>query len=265
MRSFYRFSLCIAATLMLSISERGQAFSLGVRAGAGMELFKVSAIKLFRNDENTQITADDEFIDRAPIHFGADLVITPLNFGNLGISVLLGFRGTSAKVDGQFNDERQFSYLPIGASVDYSMGSLRFSGYTLYDLSLGPKFIVSSGSTGTSANLEVKGLSRLRFGATGEFFILKNLSIFAGGDLVTGSFENGPGQISVKDEAGGLLDVTVSASQNKISGFSFGGGVAYTYALSESKDSTRTKASKKQGKKQGKKPRKKTSKKKKAK
>lgn len=256
MRSFYRQTLGIAILAILLTSQEGRAFSLGVRAGAGMELLTMTGIKLIRTDENKQITSDDE-IQRTPIQFGLDLVVTPVQFGAIGVSAIVGFRGTSAKVEGPFNDEREFNYLPVGASVDYTLGSLKFSGYTLYDLALGPKLTVSSASTNTSAALDVKGLSRLRFGALGEFFILKNLSVFAGADLVSGSFENGPGQINVQDDAGGLLDVTVSPVQNKVSGFSFGAGVAYTYALSASGSSEVSKEVKKPGKKSRKKVKKK--------
>lgn len=248
MLRLHRITLGSAAALIFLASPDAQAFSLGVRAGAGLEILTMTGIKLTRTDENKQITTDED-IQRTPLHFGADLVVTPVQFGNLGISGLVGFRSTSAKVEGPFNDERQFNYLPVGASVDYSMGPLRLSGSVLYDLAMSPKLSVSSGSTGTSAELEVKNMSRLRFGALGEFFFLKNLSVFAGGDFVTGGFENGPGQISVNDDAGGLLEVAVSGVQNKISGFSFAAGIAYTYSLSKLDVASVSSEAKKQGKK----------------
>lgn len=177
MPRYSRVTLCVATVLTLAFSEQGRAFSVGVRAGAGSELLTMSGIKLTKKDDGQQITADGD-VERVPIQFGADLVVTPVKFGSLGISAIVGFRGTSANVEGSFSDERQFNYLPIGLSVDYTIGSLRLSGLGLFDLGLSPKFVVSSPETNTKAELEVKNLSRLRFGVVGEFFILKNLSVF---------------------------------------------------------------------------------------
>lgn len=252
MHGSLRFLASGCAVLLFSTAQQGLAFSLGVRAGAGLELLTLTGIKLIQTAENKQITTDED-IQRSPFHFGLDLVVTPVQMGALGVSALVGFRSTSAKVDGPFNDERQFSYLPIGASVDYSLGALRFSGLGIYDLAMSPKLTVSSASTNTKAELEVKGLSRLRFGALAEYFILKNLSVYASGELVTGSFENSEGSFAVQDNEKNPLDVTVSAVKNKMSGFSIGGGVAYTYALSTPAEEPKIKKS--SGKKKRKKSR----------
>lgn len=50
MRSFYRQTLGIAILAILLTSQEGRAFSLGVRAGAGMELLTMTGIKLIRTD-----------------------------------------------------------------------------------------------------------------------------------------------------------------------------------------------------------------------
>lgn len=247
MLRLHRITLGSAAALIFSASPEAQAFSLGVRAGGGLEVLTLTGIKFFRADGDDQIKTDDD-IQRTPLHFGADLVVTPVNFGNLGVSGLIGFRSTTAKVKGQFNDERLFNYLPVGASVDYTLGSFRLSASTLYDLAMSPKLIISSDETSTSADLEVKGLSRLRFGAVGEYFLLKNLSFFAGGDFVTGSFDNGVGQIAIKDGEK-VVELAVSSAKNKISGFSFAAGIAYTYSLAKSDDANVSNKAKKQGKK----------------
>lgn len=253
MHGFRIIALGISFASMLAVSQQGRAFSLGVRAGAGMEMLTMSGVKLTQKSDGQQITGNED-IERSPIQFGAELVVTPVQFGNLGLSALVGFRGTSASVEGSFSDDRQFNFLPIGLSLDYNLGSLRLSGLGSFDLGLSPKFSVSSADTNTTADLEVANLSRLRFGFVGEYFIFKGLSVFAGGELITGSYDSGPGELSVSvndpnSETPTVIDVAVAEAKNKIFGFGFGAGVAYTYSLSSSESSKVTKEVRKQGKK----------------
>lgn len=207
-------------------SEQAAAFSLGIRPNAGMELLTLSGVQLKRDDDQTFATTNKD-VSRNTIFFGGDLALTPLEFGKMSVSALVGFRTTSTKATGAFNDEISFSYIPVGASVDYALGKIRTSAYFTYDLGMSPKIKLSVDSTKSSLDAKISGLSRLRFGALGEFFVMPSLSVFAQGDLAMGGYKNEAGALILADSAGDPLPTTYQPNNNKLSGLTFGGGVSY--------------------------------------
>ncbi len=221
-------SLCLLALALSvsSFSSPASAFSLGIRPNAGMELLTLSGVQLKRDDDQTFATTNKD-VSRNTIFFGGDLALTPLEFGKMSVSALVGFRTTSTKATGAFNDEISFSYIPVGASVDYALGKIRTSAYFTYDLGMLPKIKLSVDSTKSSLDAKISGLSRLRFGALGEFFVMPSLSVFAQGDLAMGGYKNEAGALILADSAGDPLPTTYQPNNNKLSGLTFGGGVSY--------------------------------------
>jgi hypothetical protein len=206
---------------------QASAFSLGIRPYGGSELLTIPSTVLVDPADPSKVLSnpDKKTVSRALIFFGGDLAVTPLEMGPLSVSALLGFRTMSASTDGAVKDTLSFSYLPVGLSVDFALKKLRASGYFSYDLGLGAKFALAVAQPANELDLKMQKLSRLRFGAFAEFFILNSLSVFGMGDYATGSFETTGGPLTILD--GEEVAVNVVGGQNKLSALTFGGGIAY--------------------------------------
>jgi hypothetical protein len=154
----------------------------------------------------------------------------------MSVSALLGLRMASSKATGDFNDELSFMYIPIGASFDYMLGSMRFSGYATFDLGMSPKLKITVPSTGDSLEPKLSSLSRIRFGAFGEYFIIPALSVFAQGDYGMGGYKSDAGQKEIRLGGGenGETVALLAANENKLKGLTFGGGVAYYFPAPKS-------------------------------
>lgn len=207
-------------------SSPASAFSLGIRPNAGMELLTLPGVQLKRDDDQTFATKNG-VIGRNFLFFGGDLSITPIEFGKMSVSALVGFRTTSTKATGAFNDEISFSYVPVGASFDYALGKIRTSAYFSYDLGMSPKLKLSVDATQSSLDAKISSLSRLRFGALGEFFVMPSLSVFAQGDFAMGGYKNEAGALILADLDGGGVPTTFQPNNNKLSGLTMGAGVSY--------------------------------------
>lgn len=206
------------------------AFSLGIRPYAGSELVTIPSTVLVdpTNPEKVLSNPDKKTVSRALIFFGGDLAVTPVEMGPLSVSALLGFRTMSASTNGDVKDTLGFSYLPVGLSVDFALKKLRASGYFSYDLGLGAKFSLAVAKPANELDLKMQKLSRLRFGAFAEFFVLNSLSVFGMGDYATGSFETTGGPLTIFDgNSNEEVPVNVVGGPNKMSALTFGGGVAY--------------------------------------
>lgn len=219
-------SLLVLALSFALFSEPAAAFSLGIRPNAGMELLTLSGVQLTRDDDQSFVTTNND-VARNSIFFGGDIALTPIEFGKMSVSALVGFRTTSTKAKGPFNDEISFSYLPVGASLDYSLGKIRTSAYFTYDLGMSPKLKLSVDSTKSSIDAKISGLSRLRFGVLGEFFVIPSVSVFAQGDYTLGGFKNEAGSLILTAVEGDPLPVTYQPNDNKFKGLTFGEGVSY--------------------------------------
>jgi len=206
-----------------------QAFSLGIRPYVGVELATLPGTKLVDAEDPTLKRSNDLDVKRNFIFYGGELAVTPVQMGALSVSALVGFRMmSSATTSGLVNDTLKMSYVPVGASVDFAMSNLRFSGLFTYDLGLAPKFILSVQNPSNTLDLQMAKLSRLRFGALGEFFVMPALSVFGMFDYATGSFEIASGPLSIfSEQANEEIKVNVVGGQNKLSALTFGGGVAY--------------------------------------
>lgn len=223
----HRFILLIVGCASLACPV-AYGFSLGVRPFAGVEMLNLTGVKLIRLDDLTQVTADGN-VKRNPMAFGLDLAVTPLEFGNLSISTSVGYRMTSTSTKGPdaYNDDISFSYIPIGLSFDFSVKSFRTSGFFSYDLGMSPKIKLSVDKTGSSLDVKVAGLSRMRFGGRGEFFITPSFSLFGQGDYAMGQYKTDTGPLDLADQEGNRLPAVLAPSESKLSGLTFGGGVAY--------------------------------------
>jgi hypothetical protein len=208
-----------------------QAFSLGLRPYLGSEIVTLPGTKLFDAD-GTQRTLDVKDVSKNFVYFGGEIAATPVELGALSVSLLAGFRmmsSTSApSATAPIGDALKLSYLPLGASVDFAISKIRSSGYFSYDLGVGPSFILNVASPANSANLQMSKLSRMRFGALAEFFVMPSLSVFGNFDFSTGSFQLGAQTLSfASDGSDNVLQLSTQAGVNKLSALSFGGGVAY--------------------------------------
>jgi len=228
--TFHRKSVALALFSACFIPTSASAFSLGIRPNAGLEMITVNSLKLVDADGRAYVPADE--VARSFLFFGADVVFTPIKFNNnMSVSALLGLRMASSKLTGAFVDELSFMYIPIGASFDYMLGSLRFSAYSTFDLGLSPKLKITVPATSASLEPKLASLSRIRFGAFGEYFIIPALSVFAQGDYGIGGYksEKGEKEIDLGDTEQSKRIGFLSANDNKLKGLTFGGGVAYYF------------------------------------
>jgi hypothetical protein len=226
---FRKTNVCLGLFSFFAFPCVASAFSLGIRAGGGMEMNTVSAWRLF-TVEGEPLNKGGE-TSRNFISFGADLVVTPVTFGSMSVSALLGARLTSSKATGDFNDELSLMYLPIGASFDYLLGRLRMSGYATFDLGLSAKLKISVPATGDSLEPKLASLSRIRFGALGEFFIIPALSVYGQADYGMGGYKNDTGgkEFRVNLPSSPDTPAQLATNDNKLKGLTFGGGVAYYF------------------------------------
>ncbi|MEY3902380.1 MAG: hypothetical protein RL189_1686, partial [Pseudomonadota bacterium] len=182
--SCYRFGPIRPALVLLMFGLAGpmqaSAFSLGIRPYGGSELVTIpSTVLVDPGDANKVLSnPDKKTVERALIFFGGELAVTPLEMGPLSVTALLGFRTMSTTTNGDVKDTLSFSYLPVGLSVDFALKKLRASGYFSYDLGLGAKFALSVAQPANALDLKAQKLSRLRFGAFAEFFVMNSLSVF---------------------------------------------------------------------------------------
>ena len=215
--------------LLVISSNQAFPFSLGLRPFGGVEMMSLTAVQLQRLDDQTFITKTDVTeVKRFMPFFGAELALTPIEFGDSAISLLVGYRRTSAKTIGQFSDEVLFAYLPVGMSYDYASRKMRLSGYLNYDLGLSPQMKLTVENTGSTLNAKISGLSRIRFGGLSEFFMNPNVSFSIFADYATGGFKNESGTLNFEADSKELIPASYVANEkNKISGLSFGAGFAF--------------------------------------
>jgi hypothetical protein len=181
-------------------------------------------------DTSRVLSGASKSVQRSVIFFGSDFIAALFEKGAISVSALLGFRMTNCATTsgGSVNDTIGMSYLPIGMSIDLAMKKLRTSAYFSYDLGIGPKFVLTVAQPSNTLDLKMTGLSRMRFGALGEFFILKSLSAFGMADYSTGSYTFGGGPLTIfNKETNEEVAVSVVGGKNKISALTFGGGIAY--------------------------------------
>ncbi len=225
----YVSSLCLVGVAQFICDTPAQAFSLGIRPYAGLELATLPGTKLVDAEDPTIKRSNEQDVKRNFVFYGGELAVTPVQMGALSVSALVGFRMmSSATTSGLVNDTLSMSYVPVGASVDFAISKLRLSGLFTYDLGLSPKFILSVQNPSNTLDLQMAKLSRLRFGALGEFFVMPALSVFGMFDYATGSFEIASGPLSIfSEQANEEIKVSVVGGKNKLSAMTFGGGIAY--------------------------------------
>lgn len=255
-RLFLKFAICLASGLMALVPDFAFAFSLGLRPQGGVEMMSLTSVQLQRLDDQTFITKTDmKEVKRFMPFFGADLAVTPIEFGMSSISLLVGYRNTSAKTVGQFSDEISFAYLPVGMSYDFSSRKVRISGYVNYDLGLSPQMKLTVESTKSTLDAKISGLSRIRVGGLSEFFMNPNISFNIFGDYAVGQFKNESGTLNFSADTGEIIPASYVANpKNTISGLTFGGGFAFYLPAPVSQrpapapKSQRTRPAKKSGK-----------------
>ncbi|MEY4064118.1 MAG: hypothetical protein RIR26_326 [Pseudomonadota bacterium] len=254
--SFSKYLGILFHLMLLLGSHQAFGFSLGLRLHGGVEMASLTAVQLQRLDDMTFITKTDvKDVKRFMPFYGADLALSPIEFGSSSLSLLVGYRSTSAKTVGQFSDEIAFAYLPVGMSFDYASQKVRLSGYVNYDLGLSQKMKLTVEDTKSSLNAKISGLSRIRFGGLSEFFMNPNMGFSVFADYAMGSFKNESGTLNFSATSGETIPASyVANAKNKISGISFGGGFAFYVPapLSQrppaSPKSQKTRSSKKTGK-----------------
>ncbi|NBW83271.1 hypothetical protein EBR21_16095 [bacterium] len=175
------------------------------------------------------MSGESKTVQRSFIFFGSELSAALFEKGSLSISALLGFRMTnSATTSGSVNDTLAMGYVPVGMSVDFALKKLRLSGFFAYDLGISQKFVLTVAQPSNTLDLKMSGLSRMRFGGLGEFFILKSLSAFGMADYSMGSYTIAGGPLTIFNSAANEeVAVKVVGSKSKLSAMTFGGGVAY--------------------------------------
>jgi hypothetical protein len=206
------------------------AFSLGIRPYVGSEIITIPSTTLVDPaDSSRTLSGETKSVQRSLIFYGSELSAALFEKGSFSISALLGFRMTnSATTSGAVNDTLGMSYVPVGASVDFAIKKLRASGYFAYDLGIGPKFVLTVAQPSNTLDLKMTGLSRMRFGALGEFFFMKSLSAFGMADYSMGSYSISGGPLTIfNKETNEEVAVSVVGGKNKISALTFGGGIAY--------------------------------------
>lgn len=224
------FFSAMTAGVFLSIPQQAYSFSLGIRPAAGLDILTIPGVRISSLEDGSALTAEQQ-LARNFVYFGADVMVTPFEKGALSISALLGFRASSAKTAGAvMSDALSLSYIPIGASVDFALQKFRASVFAAYDLGMSPKLTLTESETKIETPVPLTGLSRLHFGAAGEFFVLPSLSLFAEGGFVTGSYTNADAPITLTLGSGAdatKVESKVVGGTNKISGFTVGGGLSY--------------------------------------
>lgn len=209
------------------------AFSFGIRPFAGVELVTIPSSTLVDAETAGNKLSDDKNIQRRLICYGGDILVTPLELKAFSLSTSVGFRATKSDLaSGAVQDTLKLNYVPIGLSADFAFQKLRLSGYANYDIGIGSSLNLSVPDPSNSVDIKLSKLSRVRFGALAEFFILNSLGLFASFDYAIGSYESGSGPLSLKDSGSdGSYNVMVASSQNKLTGMTIVGGLSYYFAV----------------------------------